>query len=422
MYTLKITIEGDFWDCQIYMGRLYLWTMSGELHVINWDELVNSLNPPNSDNHLIMRCAFTHGDYLYGKELRSIFEDREFKNLLAQKFKRIFKEDFRVDKRYLEKFNFGVQNNPFRELPTDTEISNKVLYGLTDAGIFAASAHRHNIKYPVSSKPSKIWDCPTLSVKANRFGQLSISAGDEGLFEFNRSTEYFDSEGLRKVEDSIFQIGKHHSQFSDWSFLSIYSSSNVDGSFMAFYEWDNKGNIEGLKPNENDYKFSSKRKLTSEIKEEEIFGKNKKGLSWGGGDKIYKAYDGKFLMARFKNTLYMDSDEDAHFYDTHSISLDAWKGDVVSGGTAYFGTIVECENALVVVLSNKEVITIKGPITRWRVYPRSINYENHLHVILEDKIEIYSFNNDYFVDQKEKEFGLFYKPDLKRRRARLFGI
>ena len=35
MQPLKITITGDFWDCQIYRGRLYLWSLNGELKVFN---------------------------------------------------------------------------------------------------------------------------------------------------------------------------------------------------------------------------------------------------------------------------------------------------------------------------------------------------------------------------------------------------
>ena len=60
-------------------------------------------------------------------------------------------------------------------------------------------------------------------------------------------------------------------------------------------------------------------------------------------------------------------------------------------------------------------MTIPGPITRWRVYPRSMNYENHLHVILDDRIEIYSFNHDYFLSQQEKEIGIQFTVEKHRR-------
>ena len=81
------------------------------------------------------------------------------------------------------------------------------------------------------------------------------------------------------------------------------------------------------------------------------------------------------------------------------------------GTTTYFGNIIECENALIVIQSDNDSFTIEEPITRWRVYPRSKNYENHLHVILDDRIEIYSFCHDYFINQNEKEIGIQFSND-----------
>ena len=89
-----------------------------------------------------------------------------------------------------------------------------------------------------------------------------------------------------------------------------------------------------------------------------------------------------------------------------NINFESWKGKVINGGTTYFGNIVELEDKIFIIQSDGKTITIPGPITRWRVYPRSLNYENHLHVILDDRIEIYSFNHDYFLNQKDKEIGI----------------
>ncbi len=111
---------------------------------------------------------------------------------------------------------------------------------------------------------------------------------------------------------------------------------------------------------------------------------------------------------RFRNNPNKDKGEE-QFTQLQNLNLQAWKGKVIGGGTSYYGTIVECENALVVLLSNGQTKTIEGPITRWRVYPRSKNYQNHLHVIKDDRIEIYSFNQDYFLDQNEKLIGLEHK-------------
>lgn len=41
----------------------------------------------------------------------------------------------------------------------------------------------------------------------------------------------------------------------------------------------------------------------------------------------------------------------------------------------------------------------------WRVFPKSQDYLNQLHIIYEDQLVIHSFTQDYFVDQKAKLAG-----------------
>ena len=108
------------------------------------------------------------------------------------------------------------------------------------------------------------------------------------------------------------------------------------------------------------------------------------------------------------------SEKDENYFSKKNVfQFQAWKGKIIKGGNAYFGTIIECENAIVVLTGEKEFFNIPGSATRWRVYPRSFNYENHLHVIKDDRLEIYSFNNDYFRDQYDKNFGIRFTEKFK---------
>jgi len=43
MQSIKISIEGDYWDSYIYMGRLYLWTFNNDLLIVNWNQLISSI-------------------------------------------------------------------------------------------------------------------------------------------------------------------------------------------------------------------------------------------------------------------------------------------------------------------------------------------------------------------------------------------
>lgn len=409
MQPVKITIKGDYYDCQIYRGRLYLWTFNGDLKVYNWNEIVQSFIKKKTDK-IAMTFCFLDGNYLYKSSLIELFKDKDFKKLLLSKFTQIEKPVFQLTEKQLEKFLFGQQETPTGILPTDTEIYSNKLYFIHEKGLFSGSAHRNKSdRYPVSSRPSKLWDCNLLSIKANKYPQLALSGGDEGLFELNMATSL--PSNLERVEKKIFQISKNHSSFSNYSFLNIYNTSLIENSFLAMFKW----NITKDK-NQNDKPL---RDYDTSISDKDIFDikSNRHFISWGIEDKIYKATDGGFEIIKFNNYANEEKGEQK-FTKLNSVNLQAWKGKIINGGTAYFGNIVECENALVVVQSNGEYLTIPGPITRWRVYPRSMNYENHLHVILDDRIEIYSFNHDYFLDQEEKNIGIQFTSEKHRRTRR----
>jgi hypothetical protein len=58
------------------------------------------------------------------------------------------------------------------------------------------------------------------------------------------------------------------------------------------------------------------------------------------------------------------------------------------------------------VPSAGEPFFMKGEPTNWRVFPRSRDYRNHLHIIYEDHVEIVIFTHDYFIDQHTKLAGI----------------
>lgn len=427
MQPVKIVIHGDFIDCQIYRGRLYLWTLSGELKVYDWDDLAGSF-VKNEIDRIAFNLCFIDGNYLYKSELVDLFKDGEFKNVLLKKFQRVTSRNYQISLNEADKYLFGEQDTPGNSIPTDTEIYSNTLYYINDAGFFRSGAHKPRGTNPVSSRPKKLWDCNLLTIKANKYPQIALSGGSEGLFEFNFSSSI--GFKLNEIEKGtgIYPISKSHSSFSNYSYLHIYNSSHLNNSFMAFFSWherEKKKKADSTIPSTFE-SFRGKtasdyvREFEGIVNEQEIFSKRfdgekklikKEHISWGIEDKIYRATDAGFEIVRFNKRANIEEGED-RFTPIRNMNLHPWKGKVISGGTAYFGTIVECENALVVMLSDNSVHTIPGPITRWRVYPRSRNYENHLHVILDDRIEIYSFNQDYFLQQDQKIYGIEYMYSL----------
>lgn len=393
MNPAKIIIQGNYWDCQIYRGRLYLFTINGTIKTVKWNELIDSLQHDPFVG-IALSYAYKNGRNLYHPELNDLFRDIEIRELLRTKFDSLSTKNYTISEEQLNEFLIAEQDSPFNELHTDSEVLSNKLYVLTHNSLESTSIHTKSKRYPVERTPKKHFDLYGFSIRANKFARLAVSAGDDGLMEYNGSSSYEWSSNSAK---RIVQVSDRHSSFADYSFLSIYNSSLAGDSFMSYFTWD-----------ENIRKKRPERIKRAEFNEDAIFKTqiDNSYLSWGSNEKIYRAVEGGLEMVRFNN--YAKND-DSIFSSPKFIPLQSWKGKVLSASIAYFGTVLHCENAVVVMLSDGTFYNIPGEISRVRIFPRSLNYENHLHIIQDEQAEIYSFNNDYFVDQKSKDFGFAYR-------------
>lgn len=396
MKPIKITIKGSFLDCQIYRGWLYLWSFDGRLSIYDWNSIVDSLCEDPSDE-LAFKFSFKDGNYLYKQSLMELFCDTDFMALLIEKFQKIEPYKLTISENRIKDFLIGEMETPSGQPPIDTEIYNSNLYYCVDDGLYKANAHKIRGN-PVSSKPIKLWDARILSLKANRYPQIALSAGSDGLFELSvaREDEFIN---LRNVDKQIHQVSERHSSFANYANLSIYSSSLVGSSYMALYNWreDNFGN--------------AKREYSDMIDSSDIFGDNLDDLSWGVDGKVFRARGNGFNVVSFNNY-----EEHKRFNKQKDFKKNLTKGRIIGGASAFFGNIVEFENGLRVILTDNSVLDINQPVTKWRIYPRSLNYENQLHVLLEDEMRVYAFNHDYFISQIDKVLGIEYKDEGAIRR------
>lgn len=398
MKPIKITIEGNYLDCQLYRGWLYLWDFDGKLEVYDWNKLMDNL-AGYENSGLPFTCAFKEGNKLYRHALDEFLLDDDFRNLLQTKFKNLEQIDFNITREELSEALIGALDTPTSRLPIDTEIYSSTLYFCTEKGLYRTNARKRE-RYPVSTKPKKLWDARALSIKASMYHQIAVSAGEDGLYELSgsRKRDYLlrSLPHNREVERDILQISDSHSNFANYINMSVYNSSLIGSSGMALFDW--------IVPNNSPK--SGYRCFSKVIEASEIFGDDDEGLSWGVDGKVFRVTPDGFDIVSFNNYK-----ENMRFVKQTKYRSNLNSGQVIGGASSYFGNIVEFENSLVVAQTDDEFITINEPVTRWRVYPRSMNYENQLHVLLEDRMEVYSFNHDYFVNQKEKKIGMEYKSE-----------
>lgn len=394
MQPVKMVIPGEYWDSFIYKGRLYLFGMEGDIRSIGWDEFVSEWQVPE-ESRIAFVCAYLRSDYLYSSEVQDLLRDSEVRPIIRRKFETLSKMELHASEAMLRRFQKGHQQNPIPFPHADIEIYTDQLFVGSAHGLYQATCNRRN-KYPVSTRPKKKWDGPVLSMSAS-YGALALAAGREGLFEHQIDSGY----RFGSNEDAR-QISGITCRDCSWAFYSIFASSDSSGYLAEFSR-----ESDGLHLQDAGRKFEGIETA------EQIFGAQ--GYSWGVQDKLCQVRQNAIRVVKYEPW----KRDESPIRELGDIRFESWKGEIVSACTTNFGMIVELENALVVFPSDGRPVTIPGEPVNWRVFPRSRRYENQLHVCYEGRMEIYSFNHDYLVDQQQKLSGFTVFGQKGNRRSRV---
>lgn len=385
MQNIKLIIPGSYYDSQIYAGRLYLWTLNGSIITIDWDKFVyNFSNQLPERLRFAAHCAFKKSGYLYGDEWKLFIQDTEMKTALLRRFDELSMGKFGFNQNDFDEFIIQEQDNPFPFPHADTLFYYGQLYSCSRSGIkFTGRGRDRN---PLMPNARKVWDGPVLSVAA-KHETLALSAGSEGLYEFDIPTK-------ERARDKVKHISSRHSNGVRWLYASLYSSS-YQGGYLADYD------TETMK---EDDKTRKERRFLNITSSNELFSSNETlNYSWGAHDKLCLISNQEIMVLQYTP----NNRDKPRFSSLGSVDIkDRLRGDIVHGDSALFGYIIETDDGLLIIDSGMEYLWIEGEPVNWRVFPDSTDYTNHLHVIYEDYMEIHSFFRDYFVDQETKTVGI----------------
>lgn len=389
MHPVKITIPGAYWDSFLYRGSLYLWDVSGSVRTLNWDALVDEWDI-ESELQLAMECAFRRSDFLYRVDLATLFRDEDVRDVVQRKFQTLAERSLVASERMLCASEIGQQDNPFPFPHSDLDVYDKRAYVAGPSGITTATIGS-GTKHPVSSRSSRQWDAPVQRVAAG-WGSLAMAAGDEGLYEFPLSRYSWGHACPDPIQRSDVQCVD-----CDWAYWSIFASGRAGGYLASFRKVDDgarrSDSFWTTEAAETDREFE---RIVSAV---EVWGE--KGYTWGVNDKLCMAVGDTVKVVRYHP---WESGRKMEHVD--QVYLNGGSNEVVSAATTPFGIIVEREDELVILTSTEEVVTLPGEPANWRVFPRARHYANQLHVIRDDCLEVYSFNDDYLIDQEKKVSGV----------------
>lgn len=328
----NIKIFGSYWDVFSYMNYLVLVTDENEFIICDWNCL-NKFIVENSINE--------------------------------------------IDTMILERFIVKRINLSFKSSITDLCISNRKIYLTNDEGFFSSNQFRdfNDIKF------SKLWDNRSFSLNYNGKGNVSLSCGSDGLVEY--SPHKYDL-GLKKFETNIYSISENHSTLSNYNNFDLYNISTIKESELFSFDLGLHFKKEKL----NNYKLYEILRYSYDREVQNFNDFENSIISWMHKNKIYRIVNNNQINIYSYNK----KNYNMEFKEENTIYFQPWKGKILTGYSANFGNIIECENALVVSFSNNDFLNIEGESILWRVYPNSKAYLNHLHVIFEDYLEIYQFS------------------------------
>lgn len=389
MHPVKLVIPGCYYDSQIYAGLLYLWSEDGAILVFDWNRLVEQISLHTEDYlRFAAHCAFRKGSYLYDYEWQLFIEDSDMRKLMISRFEELSQVPIVFSEAELSKFTLRHYDNPFVFPHADCLFYYNNLYVGSSDGLQVIERSRRTSS---SHKSLKLWDGPVLSIAASH-KYLTLASGTEGLFDGKLDLENKDK----------FKVRLRSSQPATsvrWLYPSLYSSSYSGGYLVDFVL--SKEHI-----SEDGRKREQTRIFREIIEDDDLFmmdNANSASYSWGSHDKICLATQNQIEVIKFLSHL----DEESDLEPLGQVTLTGRQlTEVVSADSAHFGYIIEIEGGLLILNSLLETIWLDGEPVNWRIFPDSKDYVNHLHVIYEDHICVFSFTHDYFVDQDSKKAGI----------------
>ncbi|WP_445150952.1 hypothetical protein [Baekduia sp. Peel2402] len=416
-----LDVPGDWWDAYLYSGRLYLITIDGDVVVVDWPTLVESLVDRREDR-LGLELAFVDARFLYGDDWARLVRDPEIGQLLTDKINRLAASDLEVTPDQFERAVVGRYRRGVPEAISDLEIHRSRIYTASETGLGMVDRNR------LSGGTVRQWDGEAVRLRASGAGMLAVAAGSDGLRQARLRSWAERLEEPQEVLRGDFAA-------CSWLRTSIYASSHVHAGALAVFSqtkredatrgrqtirtfeaalddealFDEEGRNEldrlvraswsptpepasldvDPAPSETADAGDAGLRIESRYDAPPLINGVRHGFSWAGQGLVCRAFHRQLEIVRY------DGRADLLSKRLRNVGIENLETDaaVTDGDVAPFGIVVETDDDLKVI-TNDGVQSIGVEPVRWRTYHRATNYPNQLHVIGEDRLRVVSFLNE----------------------------
>ena len=336
----RLSIQGDFFDCQLYGGMLYLWTFDGSLQVYNYTAILREwIRQKGHNSH--------HCDAYEDGMSRIYISSEELNGYLS------YERDYLTD-----------------EFPTGTEILAGVLYESNAKGLFRC-------KIPVFREimpAEKLCDIPLVYVSGAQRRGLVCAGGSDGMFWMPTSME----------KKGLIQLSDRHTIRASFCNPGIYAHSSIADSYL-------------LVKNKGGYDEEVNERELYPIVEQRVYGPK---MTWSWNNSFYIAEAHKLKVYDYVSTSKpMQLKDEIRFFYWKGDFVSAGSSDC---GTVVELDNAIC--LFEDLHREDGHCTLMGSVTRWRMYPRSKSFSSHVHIIFDDRMDVVVMNDDVTLWQRMRDW------------------
>jgi hypothetical protein len=386
---IKVSVLGEFWDSHVYSGFLYLFGIHGSLEKISWNALVDELNIPE-DLRPIARAGLLGNHLLYETGSRNLLQDHKIKQLVIDQFERLAEsmQGCELDKSRKS----SIRQNHFPFPHHDIEMYKQKLYVGAEEGLYV------DCTYDGGRVAKRLSEIPAYDIAAS-VDTMAQACGDDGLIEINIA-----SKNGEHAPGEMKKLSELPCSSCEWAFSNVMATgAGCDPYIALFQKMLPLGNdsIEARKPRRSFERIALSDEFFPSSHHESV-------LSWGAHDKLYRYTKNCIEVVRYEPESRRRLGDVDRFTGSRVIRLPSEDSisSPLSARVASFGSVLELDNGLIVLPTVGENRFIPGEPVNWRVFPRAIDYSNHLHIIYEDRLDIWIFTHDYFANQDQKIQGI----------------
>lgn len=393
MQALRIRLQGRYWDSTLYNDRLLLVGQDGTLQAYRWDRLVRYLLPADELARVAMTHLATRARAWYGLAMKDLIGAAPARQLMLDAVTALTGRSFEVDREALLShldFEVGVGMFP----STDLEIyANRLYLGSTDGLV---SAPLSDLDSDSLDPDALIFDGPCLRLDAS-YHRLGVAMGESGLATLDIPQRYWDLFDVDLVsEEASFGCA--------WVSFDLVASQPGNGGYVAAF-----ANPRWSAEEDDDLVDEPVAEFLGRVRSDDLFDRSG-GLLFGNGNVLALALPGQLLDEQW-NPYRRRKGYGVDISSSTARSAQATiekrlTEDPLDARVTVFGVVLELDDRLLIRGSDGRQRTIPGEPVRWRVFPRSARYANHLHVVFEDHVDIYAFAHDYFVPEKDRSLAL----------------